>query len=1531
MSRSAVESHKGDRYQNLLAAQYIAEMMDEKSGQKIVRMEIESTRVLDGGPIEVEDFIIHHESGRKTYCQCKKNQSARKDWTIHGLGAELNKAWKLFKSADDIESIDFYCQDGFGGLGKLAEESRSYPDVHSFIHTAINTNATINAIYQKLKEVLEFQEEDTELWKFLKTLFFRTIEQETIRKYTLLHLSSIATNTDAALDAVLELVAKANAREKKIGLESRCTDSSFITRQDVLEKFSKNGIFLSPRYPIEILREDIQRISTIGRSSFLREIGGERIPRPEVKEILQHLDDGSKTMLLEGGPGAGKSCVLLNLVDQLEQDPDAPYQVIYLQTKEFDGIGNGTDRISQELDHDLPRKIARFAECHPVVVAMDSLDVIAISTGGAAFRYFSSLIDQLRNIPNIFIVASCRTFDVAYDSRLRAIPWEKRISVKPWDWKEEIVPLFEKWGWNASQVGDRQKCLLSSPYMLWIYHELRQQGMVPTQSNDIDLLSGYLKFSLNEKMGEPSRKRIEKSLHRIALRMLARHRMEIMEEETELQEEDIRILQSLHILEKSGHSNLRFGHQTYLDLILVTNAIRQGKTLSAYAGELPPVPFVRPIVRTHFFYLRSHNSERFRQELRGLLDSSQIAFHLKRLMVSSLAEVMPEPNDQALVRYLFQSKNELFLLFFRNIKQYEWFLFLRRNWYDAICQSHDKSWLGWMVHQAGEFYEFHPKEITDFWLNVLEFSWPNHESLKENIISSLEKHDIANINETFPLLKNILSHRYQDEYVSFSVEQILMKMPKGEIEKYDDLLFSWVANGYDHHLPECLETLQKSLRCSGKHFSRNHDFLENAIKSSSYLLGKCLDHIIQWVNHLYESGKDSKSHLNYHLSHYGSLPLLASEKEFSFLATLVRNACMEKSAQSEEWWTKKLPDLMREVDKNPAIMFIVISSLLQHPGKYLSESKQLIKHFINQKYFFFFYESRQLLKQTVPYLNEAEQSSLIDPLFDVYQNSIIPWQKERAVTYLNSIPQPWTTKKIMALINQAKRGNFLPLPCTPADADRISGGFIPPAVLPEQFLRFSTEEILRVLKHFQGMDKQTDFINWVNPDIGYQLQKAISMAPTQFAYLWEKNWMELDEQMHDSVLGGLADHLHSLYGNTKADKWEAREKPEAQEIANEILSLIRKTKDFSHRTITSALEACSLIVFKDGNQYQEIINHLKRFINYIDPYVEEREEIDTGRVLNSPIGSAIRAIFTLFEKKGGKEISLEHMQLLRDFAMMENLSVKTFYIDRMLPLLNNNRKMAWELFNEMVTDEQLYGTNEVYRFLYYCYHREIDLVIPHLKTMHASQIDSIGKSWGQLEALCYLDNQITKEVFKEELRSARTETSWKGALNVYFSNLKDTHDAESENIINKCLEEIEFILNLKKEVLTRETDFIHTFHSSEIQDHTLIQLVKIILEKKPSICIKGHTFFSWMAKAAPNHIDTILEMMETLSQNTVAEDWKYFYGSEILTVITELFKEGESREISDQGQFLRRSLAIIERLQKKHVNLDDWYNNFERT
>lgn len=1525
MSRSAVESHKGDRYQNLVVSKYLAEMVDETSEQKIIRIEIESTRVLEGSPIEVDDFIIHDESGRITYCQCKKNQTARRNWNIHELGEELKKAWNLFKRANDIKSIDFYSQDGFGDLGKLAEEARIYPDVPSFIQAGIDGNKMMKSIYQKLKKELEVQAEDAKIWEFLRVLSLKTLQREHLREYTSLRLKSMATNSNAALDAILELVSEANAREEKNGLEARCKSSSYITREDVLEKFYRNGICLAPQYSLEPLREELGIISSIGRSCFLREIGGVRIPRPEVKEILQHLDAGCKTILLEGGPGSGKSCVLLNLVDHLEQNPESGYKVVYLQTREFDGV-------TQRLDPDFVRKMARFAEHHPVVVAMDSLDVIAISTGDTAFRYFLNVLDQLRTVSKVFIVASCRSFDVEYDLRLRAIPWEKRVSIRPWDWNEDITPLFERWGWDASQVNDKQKCLLTSPYMLWIYHESRQQGMVPARSNDIDLLADYLKFSLSRKVGSASRKRIEKSLHEIAQKMVNLHRMELMEEQTDLEIEDIRLLKSLHILEKSGYSNLRFGHQTYLDLILVKTAIQQGKTLSAYVGELPPVPFVRPIIRTYFFYLRSHHPEQFRRELRGMLESRHTAFHLKRLMVSSFAEVHPEPNDQELVRYLFRSQNDLFFLFFRNIKQYEWFQFLKGDWFDEICQSHDERWLGWLVHQAGEFYESHPKEITDFWLNVLEFPWSDNENLKKDILHSLERHDTVYFNESFTLLEKILKCNWQNNYESFGIGKILMKIPKREekIEKYDDLLFSWIANECDQHLPECLETLQKNLRCSSMYFSGNQSFLVNNLRSSSYLLGKCLDYIIQWVDYLYDSGENSDGLLDYCLSEYGDLALLTREKNFSLLVMMVREACMEQSSQGKEWWTGKLPYLMENVGKNPALMFIVISSLLQNPGKYLSESKQLIEHCIFQEQFYFIYELGQLLKQISLYLDEVELHSLIDPLFDIYQNSDDQWKKERALTYLNVIPEPWKTPRIIVFIDGAKREGFSPHVYSPANEDRVTGGRILAAVSTERFLCFSEKGVLRILKHFHEIGYQTYPLDHESPNIQYELRNAISMAPLQFDYLWKNNWMELDNHIRDAVLGGLSDHLRYLYGNTRADKWEAREKPDAQEIADEILSLVRGMGIFSDRVVASALEACSFIVFENKNLYLEIIHHLKKFVNYIDKNVEGREGIHTGSVLNSPIGSAIQAAIVLVEKKRGRELFPEHVQLLRDFAVTKNLSIKAFYIERMLPLLNYDREIAWELFNGLVTDNSLYGTNGVYHFLYYSYHQEIHLVTPHLKIMQASQDDTIGKNWGQLVALCYLGNQITREVFEEEMLSTGTEVSWEGALQVYLSNLKDNHDGESKNTIGKCLKGIQFILNSKPDILNGKINFLRLFNSSEFQDHILIRVVKNILERKPSIFIKTYSFFSWMAKAASKHIDEIMEIMEVLSVNTVAEDWQYFHDQHLFVVITELFKEGENREITDQGQFLHRTLAMIERLQKNSVNFDSWYDSVER-
>lgn len=107
-------------------------------------------------------------------------------------------------------------------------------------------------------------------------------------------------------------------------------------------------------------------------------------------------------------------------------------------------------------------------------------------------------------------------------------------------------------------------------------------------------------------------------------------------------------------------------------------------------------------------------------------------------------------------------------------------------------------------------------------------------------------------------------------------------------------------------------------------------------------------------------------------------------------------------------------------------------------------------------------------------------------------------------------PPTMENTKIITFIDIAKRGGISLHLCLPADADRISGGYVPSAVPTERFLCFSENEVLRVLKHFHDINYQTYHLDHEDPHIQYQLQKAISMAPTQFDYLWKsigRNWM----------------------------------------------------------------------------------------------------------------------------------------------------------------------------------------------------------------------------------------------------------------------------------------------------------------------------------------------------------------------------------------------------------------------------------------
>lgn len=1515
MSKSAIESHRGDGYQNLLAAKYISLMMDEKDGKSITQIEIETTRSIGNESIKVDDFIVHYKTGKRSYCQCKKNQKERKNWTIRSLHNELEKAWNLYKKATDIESILFFSQNEFGELALLQDTVAIYTDYESFLNASRSDE--IHVIYNKLLTSLDISREDERVWGFLQVISFNLVIWPDIEENIRLRLAKIATNQSAAYDAITKLVINANTRVKREGRRI-VGHSSFVTRRDVLNEFMECGVCLAPVYSLSELQATLDAISSVGRD-FLREIGGKRYCRPEVSRVIQLLDEGCRSILIEGGPGSGKSCVLLDIVEELEKDSkNNKYRVIFLQTKELADFAK-----DQQTTKEFVQKIARFAETYYVAVVMDSLDVIAISASGQVFRYFSTLIEQLKKIDQVTIIASCRSFDVHYDTRLRAISWEKRIRLVPWDWEQEVCPLFKIWGWNAAEITPAQQRLLTSPYMLRIYYELRSNGLKPSQSNDIDLLDDYLEFALKRGKELDAQNRMKEALYRVAKEMLRVRQVEVMKESVDLKTFELRLLASHHILEKVGNYKLRFGHQTYIDLILVKNAIAKKISLAQYASELPAVPFIRPIVRTYFFYLRNHDFVSFRRNVRSLLDSENAAMHLKRLVASSLGEIMPEEEDMELIQYLAQKHENLFLLFLGNIKQYDWIRLLSDPIVESKWQRKER-WLRFFAHHIGKFYEKHPVEITNIWMHLLANSTSEQEDLKKTILFCLSKLNLADRDETFSLLKELIGINNDDSGKYVYLGDVIIKLPASRATEYDDLLFAIMTNGCDV-ASCCLETLQEELKCQEVDDWKGQNFLEDRLNCSVYLLEKCMNFIIGCVESLYRNAKDNEiHHLNYSLSNFGSI----LDKEFTYLILLVKKACVNLCANGSEWWDRHLPRFMQAFSNNPPVTYILLGSLLQKPKTYKNECVSILQKILHSKRPYFGYEACRLLEATVWHLSDMELTALVEPLMDEYETAD-DIRKRVIVSYLDAIPSSQKTKEITEFIRTAQKEVVFYL-FRAADENRITGGFIAPKITESNFLNCHREEVLRLLSGLleNASSQPIELIGEPENSLR-ELQKAISRAPVQFDYLWTRDWQTVGRFVSHAILEGLSDYLSYVSGNLSSDSWEAIEKPEPSGIAHDMLTLLKRGTDVTDESRASVLRACSYVVFEDDTLYREIVRLLKVY-THGEPLSND-EGVDIGQVLNAPIGEAIEAAIVLFEKREGQHIASEHRVLLEEFSNMADSSVKAFYVERMITMLNFDRAYACQLFNNLVTDAELYAQKDTYRFLYYCYHWEKEWVKMHVDRMKNSSNDEIAKHCGLLTALRYLDDQIERQELEEALHNENNIKFSEGVWEVFAANLNSERPSGEQTISKKCLDGILFLFDLKREIYQEEF-FTLAVLSDDVPDSTMLALYQLLLTFHSSCIIRNGRFFRRLAKAVTQNADRVAELLEILASHTTTKDWNFIYPEgDLATILTALLQEGESRELSDGGEFLKRILAVINRLQKLELNLDAWYDAFDRS
>jgi hypothetical protein len=639
----------------------------------------------------------------------------------------------------------------------------------------------------------------------------------------------------------------------------------------------------------DILKE-FKAISAIGRN-WIRTIDNESIPRNELSEILELIDDGHKTVLVLDSPGSGKTCLLLDLLEHYEKSKI--HHVLFIRGDEFNGE-NGCQKLPEELKE----KCEFLSNDSNVIIIIDSLDVLSAGRQHENLKFFLKLIDELIVLENVSIIVSCRTFDLDYDSHLSKRVWMHKVNLKPLDFDTVVSKFLRSWEIDPNQINDKMQNLLRLPQNLKMYGKLVKKGVVSESTSIYQLYEEFINELIlrNHLLGE----NVIIELQAMADYLLEFKTWNYPKGKINCTNEILRELGSLEIILDENNSRLSFGHQTLAECLVVRSNLNKDVTFTEFITNLVQLPFIRPVVRAFLFYLRVNEPDKFNQQVRATLSSDQVTYHIKRLICESIAEIDPVDSDIRLVRYISEDHINLFGSFLQRLSSYEWFEFLERCWIPRAKSSPNKErLLRLFCGRLGVWKNQYPNKVIALWIDAFNSNWFDPTDLAIFVNQQLDGLQSLSIVEIKSLLLLIMKYLPKDKnyyFAPFLSEWVELS------DSGDDVLWQYMTGLISDENANSFDISNKLMPTNANFHDKK--FLENRLLRSNYLLDVVVNSIDRWSQNNIAKGidcdflDDSSFRLNYSSGNgYGHRVDTLTD-----LLEGIEKAFQHRCQTNDKWW-----------------------------------------------------------------------------------------------------------------------------------------------------------------------------------------------------------------------------------------------------------------------------------------------------------------------------------------------------------------------------------------------------------------------------------------------------------------------------------------------------------------------------------------------------------------------------------------------------------------------------------------------------
>ena len=1523
MSIAGIRSNRGDGYQTLVAFDWALTVLSDQDYQWLE---------IDSVTYSVDDVVVGKADGTQIACQCKKNQTDFKAWTISDLADELNKASNLLANNQTAE-VRFYSRNNFGALAKLREHSSTQYDETSYRTSLGKEHQETDAA---LLARLATSTPSLSTYEFLRrTKFVTSDELDRMTDLLRERLRNMASNPDAAFNALWARLDQLGAR---IGGDSASAATQYrLTKDDLKAILHKAGAMLVPPMNLAEVRLSFSGTSAIGRS-WRRDIAGQRISNPVVNKLLAAIDAKKRAILLTGMPGSGKTCVMLALQEALEQRAQTRADIVplFIQSREFADLATSQDRQAQGLSEQWVEEVARMAEDAYVIVVIDSLDVLSIARDHRVLTYFLAQIDRLLLIPNVAVVTACRDFDRHYDRRIAERQWDCELKCQPLDWDAEIAPLLDALGITTANIDAVTRELIRNPRELALFVELAQRDGSFNVVTGQALAQRYLDTIVraNDALGNAAIQAIEA----IASEMLKSRSLVVPHQRFTASQDIQRALCSLNVLQETQDGKLTFGHQTLLDVLVISGAVRSGVTLNEFIQGLSPVPFVRPSIRCFVAQLALGERHEFRKQLRAVLTGSA-AFHIRRLVAESFAEQIPQDDDWPLIRDLREKHRDVFQVIYASAGTIEWHRFWLKHLVPVLKTAQDAEGLTGHVYCVVQWINEDTAGVLSFFMEALSLDWLDGNGIADRLgiyLSEIKE----NLALVVPLLERLLDMPRSDH--SFLGQVIARCAAAGVVE--DALLWRYMTDGIsDEDLLEY--RFNDKLHCHAHEFGdRTENFVRERMEKSSALLNFSLESIERWSN--VRASRYGETRISYRYGFLGETSYNDAHSQsdiqhtdsMDVLLDAVEAAVLQHAKTHSDWWQSNRERLC--FNHEGALLYFAILACTASPEANIDLIGRMLcdKHMLESE---LSYELGTLMQSAFKLLDFSTQDAVMANILAMWDEEATDepsrfWILKKRAELIATIPCYQRSPEVQAVVDgYVKNAGVL----VRQPEIRSRSGTVSAPFSFEIFLGASDGGVLRLLAHYNGhadwRGVRADFLVGGERHVGGQLREASSRHPTRFLGLLSSHWADIPERFCDEIMDGVANYVAHRYGNLQINgAWEPVEEPEALGLADQILDeLERHPGHWQHRrSAANALEACANVI-QDAQNAERLIFLAIGFegLHEDDPIKGDSVNlISLG--INMAKGDVAEALMILANnlQEHGSAFPELLAPTLRRFASDEHPAVRSLILRRLPYLQSKNFELGWGLFHLAMQDaDGLWQIGEP--CFYYAYHNHFEVVGSLLARLRSEGGGKDLETWGRITALASMAQHIDFADFLQDLKTLDNTEAWKGAATVW-ANVENIRQHREQ-----CLAGMDSGLNAGgTHAVAVAEQMDHLFRDKTAVISVPIELIRHCFsvfendgENKRHNLFGFHDWLNATSQLDPEQALAATEIY--LAYVSHRKPYLYDHENSLTQLTTRLFAEAEEREESDCGAMLQRVVAIQDTLLSLGVNgVVDWLKAAER-